>query len=198
MSKIIAITGRSGSGKSEVSLYLRAQGYTVIDADKISRDVLLDNKDVQNALTARFGDIKNADNTISRVKLAQKAFETEISAKALTDITHPAIVKAILDIAHKSHDNFVFVDGAVIVGEIFEQYCDKIIAIIAPYKDCILRIIARDGVSTETAEKRLAAQIQETALLARADYVIDNSRDKSELINKMQQILQSVTKELYG
>ena len=37
--KVIAITGRSGSGKSTVSAYYGSLGYPVLDADRTAREV---------------------------------------------------------------------------------------------------------------------------------------------------------------
>ena len=39
--QIIAITGRSGSGKSTVSAYYASLGYPVLDADQIARQTVL-------------------------------------------------------------------------------------------------------------------------------------------------------------
>ena len=38
--KVIAITGRSGSGKSTVSAYYGSLGYPVLDADRTAREAV--------------------------------------------------------------------------------------------------------------------------------------------------------------
>lgn len=96
--KVIAITGRSGSGKSTVSAYYGSLGYPVLDADRTAREVTRPGGPCLAQLCDAFGsDILLPDGTLDRGCLAARAFATPEGTRRLTDITHPAIIRELLD-----------------------------------------------------------------------------------------------------
>jgi dephospho-CoA kinase len=196
--KVIAITGRSGSGKSTVSAYYGSLGYPVLDADRTAREVTRPGGPCLAQLCDAFG----SDSTLDRGCLAARAFATPEGTRRLTDITHPAIIRELLDgvaAAQSTGVPFVFVDGAVIVGEVFEQYCDAIIVVTAPEREAVSRIVLRDGISKQAARMRLAAQTPEDVLRAAADYIIANTGDGRHLRAAAQAVLERLlAKETNG
>lgn len=196
---IVAITGRSGSGKSYVAAHYASLGYTVIDADVIARQVLSSDIALQQKLAKNFGeDIIDENGFLLRKELANRAFIDDLHAKKLANITHPHIVKQILLLALESKANPVFVDGAVIIGALFEQYCDKIIVVTAPHANAIVRIMQRDVISRTAAENRLAVQMSENELRAKADYILENNSGKEKLLARAETVLMSLQQEING
>ncbi len=183
--KVVAITGRSGAGKSTLTAYYASLGYPVLDADETARAVTTTDRDCLAALCEAFGgDILKSDGTLDRPALAAKAFASPAGARMLTQITHPAIVRRLLkgvEEARRTDKPFVFVDGAVIVGEAFEPYCDSIIVVRAPEREALSRVMLRDGVSKQAVRDRLAAQLSDAEMCAAADYVIENTGDERQL-----------------
>ena len=201
--KVIAITGRSGSGKSTVSAYYGSLGYPVLDADRTAREVTRPGGPCLAQLCDAFGsDILLPDGTLDRGCLAARAFATPEGTRRLTDTTHPAIIRELLDgvaAAQSTGVPFVFVDGAVIVGEAFEQYCDAIIVVTASEREAVSRIVLRDGISKQAARMRLAAQTPEDVLRAAADYIIANTGDGRHLRAAAQAVLERLlAKETNG
>ena len=176
--KVIAITGRSGSGKSTVSAYYGSLGYPVLDADRTAREVTRPGGPCLAQLCDAFGsDILLPDGTLDRGCLAARAFATPEGTRRLTDITHPAIIRELLDsvaAAQSTGVPFVFVDGAVIVGTAAQAECDRLCVVTAPFETSVARIVARDGISPEMAARRLNAQTPERTLTAQADYTLHN------------------------
>lgn len=199
MSRIVAVTGRSGSGKSTVAAWYAKNGYPVLDGDAISRQVTQPGSPCLSALAHAFGaDILDENGELRRRKLAARAFADEASTRCLTDITHPAIIDTLLQKARAFFDAghpIVFVDGAVIIGEAFEPYCDRIIVVTAPEKAAIQRICSRDAITPEAAKKRLAAQMSQEEMEAAADYCIANTGTKEQLQQKAQQVLDALLAE---
>lgn len=192
---LVAVTGRSGCGKSEVSQYYANCGYKVIDCDKISKQILSENEDIINKLSEVFGsDILDKNGKIIPNALGAKAFLEKDGAEKLTEITHPAIVARILNLTENCKNSIVFVDGAVIIGELFEKYCDKFIVVTARQSDCISRIVLRDGISRQAAENRLAVQKSTEELKSKADYIIENKGNKEQLIVQAKLILKLLNK----
>lgn len=198
---IVGITGRSGSGKSTVSQYYLEKGYSVADCDEIARQITEVGSPCLKQLAKTFGEeIIFADGSLNRALLAQRAFATPQQNALLIGITHPAITKELLRQAKDAEGNgakLFFADGALIVGEDFEKYCDKIIVVTSDVKLSVSRIILRDGISKNAAYARLNAQKSEQELLAAADYVITNNASSSALLEEAEVTLQDLLR-LFG
>lgn len=197
--QIVAVTGRSGSGKSTVAAYYASLGYPVLDADLVAREVVLPGSACLAQLCEAFGqEILAPGGTLDRAALAARAFETPEQAHRLTQITHPAIIKALLEgaaEAEKTGKPFVFVDGAVIVGEAFQPYCNKIIVVVTTEREALSRVILRDGISKQAARARLAAQRSDEELRAAADYLIENIKDRQHLYMAAGQVLERLLED---
>lgn len=195
---LAGITGRSGCGKSTVTAWFRQQGIPTLDADQIARQVLLPGSACLAALAARFGpDILRPDGLPDRHLLADRAFSTPEGTKALTDITHPEIVRRILEWAARQQDggeSLCLVDGAVIVGGLLQPYCRPLLVVTAPRQTSIRRICARDGVTPEQADRRLDAQLPEATLLAAADYHLRNDGSPADLYKQAARVLDALRK----
>ena len=174
----LGITGRSGCGKSTVTAVFTAHGVPLADADQLSREILLPGSPLLPMLAQRFGaDILNADGTLNRRLLADRAFATPEGKAALDSLTHPEIVRRIRaakQVALDAGAPLFVLDGAVIVGTAAQAECDRLCVVTAPFETSVSRIMARDGISAEMAARRLNAQTPESALTAQADYVLCN------------------------
>lgn len=197
--KIIGITGRSGCGKSSVTKFLAAQGYPCVDADAIAREVLQKGSPCLAVLQEHFGaDILDEEGALRRHLLADRAFATKEGTRVLTQVTQPEILRRIeerLALAKKAGAPFAFVDGAVIVGTPFEDRCDQLILVTAPYETSVARICARDGLSPEMARRRLDAQTPLETLRAAATVEIVNAGTLPQLEDKIKAFLHSLRKE---
>lgn len=196
---IIAVTGRSGSGKSTVADYYRAAGYPVLDADAEARAVTAPGSPVLGSLQKEFGDdILDERGQLRRRLLAQRAFAGQEGTRALTRITHPAIIARLLagvEKARQAGAPLCFVDGSSIIGEAFEPYCDAFVVVTAPPEEEAARIQARDGISAAEAQARLAAQLPQTALAAKADHLIENNGTLEALRQKAAQVLAALLEQ---
>ncbi len=191
--KTIGITGRSGCGKSTVSAYLTKLGYPLADTDQIAREIMEPDSPCLRQLADAFGnDILNEDGSLQRHLLANRAFATPEGTKLLTSITHPEILRrtlALRDSAEKNGASLFFMDGAVLVGSIFEAYCDTLILVTAPFSVSVERICRRDGISPEMAQRRLNAQTPEGELRKKASYILENDHTTEDLIQQVQNLL---------
>ena len=173
----LGITGRSGCGKSTVTAVFAAQGVPLADADQISREIL-PGSPLLPALAERFGeDILNADGTLDRRLLADRAFASPEGKAALDRLTHPEIVRRIRaakQAAQAAGAPLFVLDGAVIVGTAAQAECDRLCVVTAPFETSVARIVARDGIAPEMAARRLNAKTPEAVLTAQADYILHN------------------------
>ncbi len=184
---VVGITGRAGSGKTTVSKYYAAQGFTVIDCDKIAHEVLLDKLCIKE-LTAEFGrDILDDKGDIDRQKLSEKAFVDNKRRKKLTHITHKRINEVIFAKLRKSQsrgEELVFLDIPLLIGYPLEEYCDKIVTIHSLETAQIKRLHERSGMSEDKAKRILAGQPSEKVLRSASDINIENNTGEEDLYKK--------------
>ncbi len=198
--RVVAITGRSGSGKSTVAKLFSAKGYTVLDADEAAKKAVEKGSECLRELAQFFGkDIILQSGELDKKLLAQRAFETKDKAKILTNTTHPHIVKILnsgIETAQNNGEALIFIDGAVIIGGMFEKYCDEFIVVTAPFENAVERIMSRDSISESLVKKRLASQLPEEDMLAKAKYIIENNTSNEQLCSRAKEVLKQVEKSL--
>lgn len=194
--QVVGVTGRSGSGKSSLAQYFASLGYPMEDGDALSRFVCGPGSPCVEELKAAFGPgIVDGEGRLLRGRLGAMVYEKPALNKKLIDIVHPHILKE-LEKREKMAENagaeLFFLDGAMIIGSIFETHCDTIILVESAPKLSISRIILRDGISKAAAHMRLDAQKSEEELRRAADYVIENNGSVQSLQQKAGQVLAQI------
>ncbi len=194
----IAITGGIGSGKSTVSEIFKSKGYTVINADKISKDFLFNSKHIQSNILDNFGpdSIKNGEP--NKEYLAEKVFNNQEKLKILNSILHPPTIKKIKETmdAELEKKNLVFVEAALIYEANMEDLFDNIIVVASPDEMRINRIMDRDGITREQIVSRMKNQIPQEEKKKAADFIIENDKSLVELKIKAEfflKILENMT-----
>ena len=190
---VIGLTGQTGSGKSTVA---RLLGFESINADEVAHEVLLDPR-VKNELCGRFGqDILDDNGEINRGELAKKAFANPNSLAMLGAITHPAIIKEILDrieLLEGRGEKIILLDAPTLFESGAHKMCSKIIFVTADGQIRKKRIMERDGLSDQAAELRLRAQKTDDFYKS-ADYKIINNGDKRELEKSALSLIETLIK----
>lgn len=175
----IAITGGIATGKSTVARLLGdCLSAQVLDADKICRDLLAQGQagwqQVSQVWGKRFMD---ACGKIDRVLLRKAIFADKNIRLQLEGILHPLARAEIISIARqkerRGEDLLVEVPLLFEVG--WRQDFEWVVTIFATEKRCLQRIVTRDKVTRQEAEKVLAAQMPVACKALLADSVIDNS-----------------------
>jgi len=184
------LTGGIGSGKSTVAECLVAKGAVLIDADAIVRELQRPGQPVFEAMVERWGHVIVADDgTLDRAAVAGIVFGDEDELKALNDIVHPAVGKAMIDRREqlKGSDTVVINDIPLLVRQDgssdrpgFEQLAG-IIVVDTPADVAIQRLVTHRGFSEDDARSRIANQASREDRLAVADFVVDNGGDLADL-----------------
>ena len=189
---IIGITGQTGAGKSTVCELLEKRGYYHLDADEVAHEVVENDADVLAALSECFGkDIIKKDVTLSRPKLAARAFKNKETAEKLDGICYPAVIKEIKKIIRqKSKQKYegVLIDAIGLFESGAHKLCDFTVFVTADREKRLERIIARDGIAKEAAQKRINAQKDDAYYKQKADYTVKNNSIKT-LERKISEIL---------
>jgi dephospho-CoA kinase len=192
--RVIGLTGGIASGKSAVSEILRALGGVVIDADYISRAVVRPNETGARAVREAFGDAYFTDGELNRKKLAGLVFNDAAQLEKLNQTLHPIIREAIRKEVSRiksgeSLPPFVVIDAALLIESGIAQDVDEVWVVHAPKDIRLCRVMRRDGLSEEAARARINAQMEDEERLAKADVIIDNTRDfeylKAQVLKRM-------------
>lgn len=181
--KVLGLTGGSGSGKSTAAVILHEYGAYIIDTDKIAREIVVPGKTAYKKIVSYFGrEILNADGTLNRKKLAEIVFSDEKKLKKLNEITHAEIFAVTKRFVSEHSDELIVIDAPLLFDcpEILEL-CDKTAVVTADENVRIKRIMERDGISEELAEKRIAAQKPQDYLVSRSDIVWENNGNTENL-----------------
>lgn len=176
---VIAICGGIGSGKSGVVSVLKKLGAHVAVADEINRKLLTES-DYLEKLTKLFPDAIN-DGVVDTKVIRNAIFNDESKRKELNNLAHPEIFKRIFTLA-KEVDN-LFVEVPLLIESDVKDKFDAIWAVTADIETRIERIMYRDNISKQSAEKIIKAQENEDLTLKIADEVISNNGDLKRLEN---------------
>ncbi len=176
MPKIIGFTGPSGAGKSLIASHFAQKGYKIIDADKIARQVVEKGSDTLENLVAEFGkEILFSDGTLNRARLSEIAFATPKKTEKLNSITHPAIIKNIIEEITVAGQSPIILDAPLLFEGGLQSLCDKIIGITAPIDERINRVAKRDNISQEKIRLRFSAGKSDDYYREKCDIIINNT-----------------------
>jgi len=193
MTIVIGLTGSIASGKSTVSLMFDDFGIPVIDADKLSRDVVKPGQPALEKLTEAFGtDILQEDGTLDRKKLGGIVFRDEAKRSVLNSIVHPEVRRSMIeerDALIAKGEKAVVLDIPLLFESKLESYVDKILVVYADREIQLRRLMKRDGYSQAEAERRIKVQMPVKEKAAMADEVINNNGEKYETYEQLQRIL---------
>ena len=188
----IGITGSIACGKSTVSDYLIAKGYTIIDADKLGH-VALTSDDVKRKLAEKFGDEILENNEISREKLGKLVFGNDDNLKILNSIIHPKIKELILKLQEEHKDkNLVFLDIALLYEANFVDLVEKVAVVYVDEDVQLERLMTRNSLSKEEAIKRIESQMSPREKASLGDFVINNSYSKEDTFQQIDEILEKL------
>lgn len=177
MYKIIGLTGGIASGKTTVSDYLKARGYTVLDADAYSRKTTAKNGPAIPAIKKAFGDdIVNDEGELDRKKLGSIIFNDADKRCELNEIVHPLI----RDMMNTDEQKFikeghVFLDIPLLFENGLNARCDFVVTVFVDRDTQIKRLIARNDLTIEEAEARINSQMPLTEKVRMSEFKLDNN-----------------------
>lgn len=176
---VVGLTGQTGAGKSTVSARLAARGCAVIDCDAVTRDPALYSGECLAELQKAFGrDIMRPDGTLDRRLLARRAFADDESTQTLNRITHPVIfsrLRAEIAARKAAGARVIVLDAPTLFEAGAERLCRRVVSVLADRAVRKARILQRDGITDEEAERRMRAQQADGFYASRSDYVLDNT-----------------------
>ncbi len=189
----VGLTGGIACGKSTVALMFVTLGAHLIDFDKLAHEAQEPGKPAWKEIVRHFGkDVLNQDETIDRNKLGNIVFNDQKKLKALNNMVHPIVFnlwQERLDKIKINEEHAIILSDVPLLfeGKMQDLFDLTILVMISP-KEQIIRLIERNGVSQEDAEKRLKSQMPIAEKIGFADIVIDNQGNIIQTKEKVAEI----------
>jgi len=184
--RVIGITGGSGCGKTSVLRMMERLGCFAIDADEVYHRLLKYDSEMLVQLRAEFPTVFK-DDILDRGALGGIVYNDPARKSALERITHARIIKEInhiLDIGKSHEAPMAVIDAILLIESGIDKICDLVIGVVAPRDVRINRIMKRDNITLEQAERRISTQPDELFYHESCDYIISNPTNDGSILDK--------------
>ncbi|MHB9027736.1 MAG: dephospho-CoA kinase [Candidatus Latescibacterota bacterium] len=182
---ILGITGCPGSGKSALAGVIAERGWTLVNADRLGKELVEGNAEILAELSRLFGsDIIGPEGNLDRRLLARRAFSSAEDTGKLNRAVHPALIRKVSETieALRMDGNDVVVDCALIFEwEIGDRF-DRIVCVRAGEAVRRKRLMERDRRSPEDIDRLFAAQLPESVKALRSHIVLANNGSLKDIV----------------
>lgn len=181
---VIGLTGQSGAGKTTVCDVFAKKGFTIINADKISREITQKGTSCLKNIGDVFPECINSETgELDRAKMASVVFNDKDLLKLFNSIMYPYITTKILcEIRNLSSigKSLILLDAPTLFESRADDFCNYIVCVIADEKLRFERIAKRDNISEDMIKSRFCSQNCDDYYKSRSDMVICNNENIEE------------------
>lgn len=177
---VVGLTGGVASGKTTVVDIFTSKGAVRVDADKIAHAILKDNKRIQQEIITFFGKNILSNGQIDRKKLASEVFSSKTRLEELCRIMHPEIMARIKKEVELVNGGVVVIDAPLLIESGLNGYVDIVVLVSTTEELQIKRAVSR-GISEMEAKGIILNQMPLSKKAGYADYIIDNTKNLSNL-----------------
>ena len=191
---VLGITGGTGCGKTTLLDVLQKHNALVLDADAVYHELLQTDADLLREIEDRFpGTVEHG--VLQRKKLGAVVFSDPAALEDLNRITHrridAEIERRITNYA-RTGGTLAAIDAVALVESGIADKCSAVAAVTAPREARIERLIRREGISREYAEKRIDAQHPDAWYRAHCGHVLENNGTLESFQQKAESWIQEV------
>ncbi len=185
---IVALTGSIATGKSTVKDIFKNLGRDIIDADQLVKEIYTfpHVKNQISSINPKYIDGNNIEFEILRTDF----FNDAELRKKVEDIIFNEIPSLFLKKVKKSQSPFVIYDIPLLYEKDLLKEVDFIILSHCTSDQQIERLISRDKISEDLAIKMINSQLPIDKKKDKADFIIDNSKDKKDLYPQVEKVLE--------
>jgi dephospho-CoA kinase len=190
---VVGVTGGIGSGKTTVTDLFAEKGIVVVDADVIAREVVAKGSHGLNSIQAHFGNaIVLPSGELDRVTLREHVFSSPAEKQWLDALLHPLIREKMTIQTRQANSPYCILSIPLLVENNLMSLVNRVLVVDVPESVQLQRATKRDkpvnGVqqNTENTIKAIMKnQCTREQRLAVADDVVNNGKDKTELIEQV-------------
>ncbi len=176
----VGLTGGIAVGKSTVMQTFAELGAVCFDADAIARSVVEPGRPALAAVVEAFGSrALSPDGSLDRAALGEIVFGSPERRRELEAILHPPIIaeqdRLIAEVRTTRPDAIVIVDAALMIESGGYRRFDVLVVVHCAPEVQRQRLMARNGITSEEADRRIAAQMPQEEKLKYASVSIDTT-----------------------
>jgi dephospho-CoA kinase len=184
--RVIGLTGGIATGKSSVARFFAEKGVPVIDADQIAREVVLQGSSALAQIAAQFGpEIITQEGLLDRKQLGRLIFSDPEKRRILEGILHPEIRSLaetrIAEADAAGHERLIYM-APLLIEAGGSSRVDTIWVVTVRPEIQLERLMRRDGITREQAQKVIATQMKLSEKEQYGSVVIDNSGTETETL----------------
>ena len=191
----IGLTGGIASGKSTIANYIKKyRDIPILDADQYSKELIKPKGNCYKKVVAYFGpQIVNeysSVNEINRGLLKKIIFENSIHRKWIQNLLHPLIKEKMIEKCNQFERNKILLLVIPLLFEAkFTDLCTEIWLVKCPREIQKKRLMSRNKISDNEAEKIINLQLNFEDKSKFSDVILDNSDNQKLWINKIQELV---------
>jgi dephospho-CoA kinase len=145
------------------------------------------------AVAEAFGEqVLDEDGALDRARLAGLVFADEEKRRLLNSILHPLIIAAqdawLREREREEPRGVAIIDAALMIETGSFRRFDKIAVVHCQPATQVERLMERDGLTREEAERRIAAQMPQEEKMRHADFLIDTTGGFDETRARVEQV----------
>lgn len=181
---IYGLTGGIASGKTTAVEFFKEKAVKVFESDKYVRHLWGHNVKLINKVNEKYN--INITTDEGRASLANIIFNSELEKAYINSLVHPFVFDAINDFVNENiNEKYIIVDMPLLFEVGYDVKVDKTILIYTTSKNQLTRLMKRDNLTKEDAQKRIKSQINLKDKRSLSTYVINNTRTIDKLHDKL-------------
>lgn len=190
----VGLTGGIASGKSTVSDLFSELGITIIDADKIARDLVEINQPCYQQIVSRFGTDILLDNLqLDRQKLRHIIFHDERAKKELEAILHPTIRQQLEIQSDLALSPYCILSIPLLIEANMTSIVDRTLVIDTSSEIQLSRLCDREKIPADEALRMINSQVSRQQRLRYADDIVINNDSVDALKDQVKTLHKTYT-----
>jgi dephospho-CoA kinase len=186
---VIGLTGGIGSGKSTVADSFADLGITVVDADRLARELVAPGQPALTELVELLGPaILTTAGTLDRACLRRHIFSDPVYKHKVEEILHPRIRQRMQASLSGAPSPYCIAVIPLLVETGQSDMVDRVLVVDSPATAQHTRVAERDGLSDNVIDDIMAAQAGRETRLAAADDIITNDHDLGTLRDRVRKL----------
>ena len=198
MTKLVAITGGIGSGKTTLSNHLKKLGYLVHESDAVVAEMYTKpKKQFLSFIKEKISQDAVNHNKINKTEIANVIFNNKAIKKLLETRIHKEVQvsrESFIKKHTKKKINIIFADIPLLFENKLEKDFDLVICIISSEKNRIKRVLENKKFTKENLNKILKAQTTDKERKKRSQIIINNNKTKKDFIFSVEKALKDLIK----
>lgn len=191
---VIGITGGTGCGKTTALEALMEMGALVLDCDEIYHELLKTDTEMLDEMGKVFPQVF-VNGKPERKKLGEIVFSDPEKLARLNAITHRCVKKAVEERLRSfamAGGRIAAIDAVELISAGMDRRCRAVVAVLAEPEIRIGRIMARDGIGREAAERRLSAQKPDSYYIRNCTHILQNNADRERFLGDCRQLFKEI------